>query len=369
MQKKLTIFGLLAFSLVLMGASCISFGGGRTAKGPAGMFVSTDKGQTWKQISQLPTLSGVKTLSDASVYKLVPDPLDPHALYWLSREKGLFYSYDDGATWREVTGPLSSGFVYSLVVHPEDKCVLYSTNSEQIYKTADCGRSWQEIHRESRSTVRIISLSMSAGAPNRLFAAESNGDLIMSDDEGESWRIVQRFKVPVAEVIADPLQSDVVYVATRKNGLYRSYDSGETWISLAETMKEFSGSLEYRRIFLHPLKPAVLYWISTHGILASVDGGDSFESIGLITPPGSAQIYGFAVNSQNDNELYYTATINSRSTFYKSADGGLNWTTEKLPSGQTPTVLRVHPDRQEVVYAGFTILPEKKNTFGQIPTN
>ena len=79
----------------------------------------------------------------------------------------------------------------------------------------------------------------------------------------------------------------------------------------------------------------------------------------LITAPGGANIYGFAVNPQNDNEIYYTATIGTRSTFYKTADGGQNWVTKKLPSGQVPTVLRVHPSNPNMLYLGLTIPPSK----------
>ena len=142
-MKKSFLFGLVGASLLLMGAGCVSFGGSSaTANGPAGMFVSVDKGQNWKQISQQPTLTGVKILSSTSVFRIVSDPEDPRALYWLSRENGLFYSYDDGNSWQQFIGPLSAGFVYSLAVHPANKCILYGTNSQQVYETKDCGRTW-----------------------------------------------------------------------------------------------------------------------------------------------------------------------------------------------------------------------------------
>ncbi len=362
MKKYFIGFGGLIASLLFIGAGCVSVGSNTsTANGSAGMFVSVDKGQNWKQISQQPTLTGVKTLSNTSVFRLVSDPQDSRALYWLSRENGLIYSYDDGNSWQQVTGPMSSGFVYSLVVHPNNKCVIYGTNSQLIYETKDCGRSWHETYRESRSDLQIVSLAMNPFSPYEVYASESNGDLLMSSDNGVSWRVVQRFAVPLAEVVANPIQNGTIYVVTRKNGLYRSMDGGQNWISLATSMKEFSGSLEYRRILVHPTKPNVLYWISTYGILTSADSGDTWSAIDLITPPGSAQIYGFAVNPNNDNEIYYTATINGRSTFYKSVDGGARWTTSKLPSGQTPTILRVHPERDNVVYLGFSILQQKSN--------
>jgi hypothetical protein len=77
--------------------------------------------------------------------------------------------------------------------------------------------------------------------------------------------------------------------------------------------------------------------------------------MGLLTAPGSVQIYGFAINPQDDNHIYYTATANNRSTFYRSIDGGANWITKKLPSGQIPTALRIHPEEPDWIYVGFTI--------------
>jgi hypothetical protein len=78
----------------------------------------------------------------------------------------------------------------------------------------------------------------------------------------------------------------------------------------------------------------------------------------LLTAPGSVQIYGFAVNPKNPNHMYYTATANNRSTFYRTVDGGQNWITKRLPSGQIPTALRVHPEQEDWVYVGFTIPPK-----------
>lgn len=78
--------------------------------------------------------------------------------------------------------------------------------------------------------------------------------------------------------------------------------------------------------------------------------------LNLITPPGSVLIYAFAINPNNDAEMYYTATQaeTNHSTFYKSIDSGQTWTTKKMPSGQIPAILRVHPDQNNLVYLGFT---------------
>lgn len=359
MKKKISLLGMLALSLLIMGQGCVSLSPSAGAGSAAGVFVSTDNGETWQPLSALPEPDGVQSLADVSVYRFVNDPEDSRALYWLSRERGMFYSYNEGRLWRTVEGPLASGFVYALAVHPGDKCTLIATSGSEVYQSTDCSRSWQEIYRESRTDVRVASLAYSPFAPYVMYLAESNGDLLASRDSGNSWQVVKRFEAPLVQVEVDPFHENLIYVASRANGLYRSGDGGKTWAELKTTMSDFSGALEYRRFLVHPGKTDVLYWISTFGVLVSNDRGDNWKSIDLITPPGSAQIYGFAINAENDNEMYYTATINNRSTFYKSVDGGKHWTTNKLPSGYVPTALRVHPERSNVLYLGFTIPPKE----------
>ena len=360
MKKLFFFFGMFALLLLVGGAGCFSLtGNSGGTSGPAGVFVSQDRGANWVPISAVPTTGGVKNAIDASVYRLIGDPLDSHTLYWLSREQGLFFSYNDGREWHKVDGPLGNGFVYALAVHPKDKCTILATNGGQLYRTDDCGRSWAEIYRENRSDVHIASLLFNPFLPSQIFMAVSGGDLLESVDSGKSWKLLTRFPGSIVDIQADPLRKHVFYVAGRNDGLYRSDNDGADWLSLKETMKDFPGALENRRLLIHPQRAHELFWVSTYGIMVSRDDGESWRSLDLITPPGSVQIYGFAVNPNDDRQIYYTATINDRSTFYKSMDGGVHWVTSKLPSGQVPTALRVHPDQGNVVYLGFTIPPQQ----------
>ncbi|MBI5728342.1 MAG: hypothetical protein HY984_01150 [Candidatus Magasanikbacteria bacterium] len=353
---------LLLASLFLAGAGCISVGGSAntTNTGGLGIFVSADKGEKWQPLSSLPTVEGVKQLTDVAVYRLILDPTDQKSMYWLSRDHGLFYSYDEGRTWQKSIGEqFRSGFVYGVAIHPKEACTIYATNGVQLFKSTDCTRSWVEVYRESRGETKIIGVTVNPFPPYQIHIAESAGEVLKSSDGGKSWSVVIRLQVPLVHMITNPLDENTMYIISRRNGLYRSADGGATWIALRDTMKDFSGALEYRRIVLHPKKPNVLYWISTFGILVSEDRGDSWHDMKLITPPGSAQIYAFAVSAQNDKEIYYTATIGDRSTLYKSEDGGTKWITRKVPSGALPTMLAVHSEKGNVLYMGFSPQPKK----------
>lgn len=358
MKKSLVLFSALLFVLVLGGAGCLSISSGGSkvkTSGPAGMFISTNQGDSWKQIASWPTAEGVKNISNVSVYKLIEDPIDNKAMYLATRANGLFYTYDDGKTWQHAQAPLSSGFVYDVTIHPTDKCILYASNGSRIYRSDDCSRNWKEVYRESRSGVLIVSLAFTQTSPYKIFAAQSNGDILQSFDSSNSWSILNRFKTRIAHIITHPENKSLVYMITRTNGLYRSYDNGRTWANLKDNMKDFSGSATYRRHWIDPKDPANIYWISPYGIMHSNNAGDSWTAFDLITSPGGADIYGFGVDPNDHSKVYYTATIGSRSTFYRSADSGTNWETKKLPTAQIPALLRVHPDHPAWIYAGFTV--------------
>lgn len=361
MRKSLSIISILCFALFLTGASCVSFSGGGgndTSAGPVGMFASTDKGETWNQASAYPTVEGVKSLSSVAIYRITVDPSDPDTMYLASREGGIFYTYDNAQTWQHVNKTLNAGFIYGIAVHPKNRCQIFATNGTQVFRSDDCSRSWAEMYRESRANVRISSLAFNNFSPYEIFLTEQNGDVFVSFDSGNSWTVNARLGVEIIQMTSSPLKGGLFYLTTRKDGLYRSEDGGKTWVSLSDKMSSFSQTNQFRRFVLHPAKPDTNFWISTYGILRSDDRGDSWKAMELLTPPGSAEIYAFAVNPQNDNEIYYTATNANRTTFYKTIDGGKNWITKKMPSGQIPIFLRVHPSNANLVFMGFTFLPK-----------
>ena len=364
MYRKISFFASVVALLFLAGAGCISVGGS-TPKGQNGVFRSGDKGETWVAAVAVPTADGVKSLAGSSVYRMFTDPSDVNTMYLSTRGQGLYYSYDKSASW-QIAGTLPATFVYGLAVDPKDKCTIYASDGNgHIYKTTDCSRSWRLVYTEERPGQRVVSLGIDAGDSRVIYGAILNGDILLSADSGNSWRVVQRFGFTVQQLTVDPYQPRRLYVAGQKDGLFRSDDAGGSWVDLNEGLSEFSESAKFHRLILHPNKEKkdTLFWLCKYGILRSDDAGKSWTALELITSPGQVNIYSFAVNPNNDKEMYYTGTIlgeknaHVRSTFYKSVDGGSSWVTQKLPSASIPIMLYVHPTENSTVFMGFASVP------------
>lgn len=359
MSKKIQILLGMLSALVLTGAGCVQFI--NTAQGPMGVFRSADAGETWVPKSVLLTAQGVKSLSGAKVYKIFTDPSDPKALYMGTRGQGLFYSYDNGDTWQG-TAAMANKYIYALSVDSRDKCTIYVSDGQNIYKTSDCQRNWELLFSETRITQRFVSLAVDNNDSKIIYGAELGGDVFRSKDAGQSWRIIKRFDFELRHLAVDPLTPNRLYAAAYNHGLFRSDDGGENWVSAGNGFDKYNDSLSFNRLVLNTAQKDSLFWISKYGILQSNDAGATWNEIKLLTPPGSVNIYGFAFNPKNLSEMYYTGTIlgdnnkNVRSTLYKTADGGVNWVTKKLPSNTIPVDLLTNRENGKILFLGFTTL-------------
>ncbi len=362
MRTKLIILSSLVAAVVLTGASCISIGGiSSSAQGPMGVFRSTDSGENWQPISALPTAKGVGSMAGIKVFRLYNDPSDANAYYLATRGQGMYFTYNNGETWQAISA-LAGKFIYGFAIDPKDKCTMYASDGQHVYKTTDCARAWSLTYTEERPTQRFVSLAVDYGDSNLIYGAELGGDIVISNDAGRSWRPIKRFGFELQHLVADPQTAKRVYVASYRNGLFRSDDGGITWVDLNQGLSAFNESKVFYRLALNPGKINSLFWISKYGILRSDDAGSTWTELKLLTPPGNVNIYAFAINPKNQKEMYYTGTIlgdknvHVRSTFYKSVDGGVNWVTKKLPTNTVPAMMLIHPEKANMLFLGFTLL-------------
>ncbi len=360
MRIKSSILFVVLGALLFGGASCVSLG--QKDAGPMGVFRSLDKGQNWEAVSAFPTPQGVKSIAGLKVYRIFEDPGDSNAFYLGTRGQGLFYTYDNGDSWRDVPF-FADQFIYALAVDSKDKCLIYVSNGPNIYKTTDCSRTWNLVFTENRSNERFVSLAIDNSSSKTVYGAQLNGDILVSRDEGKTWQTIKRFGFQLQQMEADHKVPGRLYLAAYRNGLYRTDDGGKNWTTLNTELKKISNdAFNFYRLIINTSQKDGLYWISKYGILRSDDAGANWTELKLLTPPGSASILAFDVNEKNPKEIYYTASqlgeknVHIKSTFYKSSDGGATWETKKLPTNTLPVMIKIHAQNDNVLLMGFTVL-------------
>jgi len=88
------------------------------------VWMSTDFGRTWRDISQGVPLGPVNVIRE--------DPVDRNILY-LGTDLGVYISKDRGKTWNVLGGNLPSSYVHDLIIHPRDNIIVIATHGRGMW--------------------------------------------------------------------------------------------------------------------------------------------------------------------------------------------------------------------------------------------
>ncbi|MFA4937271.1 MAG: hypothetical protein WC575_03225 [Patescibacteria group bacterium] len=341
-MKKIAL-GLFVIILVLSGCT---FGISNKALG-GGVFKSSDNGVIWQQ--KIFVAKGKKTnvtIDSMNVSRIIFSPLDSKTVYALSPESGIYISENEADQWKKYFG----AGVNSLALHPQQKDISYIASGNKIYKTIDGGQNWLQIYIEGTPDVSLTDIIIDNNNFDVLFSTTSKGTLLKSLDAGNSWQALYRFNKGISRLFLN-LQTGVMYAAMPTRGLWRSVDKGLTWEDLQpnlESLVKKPGT--FRQMIFIPGTVDGLFYVTAYGLFKTVDGGKSWTSINLVTPPSAVGINTLTINPQANNEIFYALNF----LIYYSSDGGINWVTRPSPAKQAATALTINPNDPNIVYMGTT---------------
>lgn len=334
--------------MVFVGAGC--FSSESSAGNNGSIFQSTDGGDTWTQLTDLPQESGVASIAGVSVSAIEIDPSDPKAYYMGTLSNGVFFSLDTGSSWqRPQASALRSGAIVDIEIHPSDVCTAYIATPSQIYKSTDCLRTASTVYVVDDSSEPISTMSIDWYEPDRVWAGDTLGTVVRTDDAGATWSTVTRLDEEITDLVVSNRDSRIVLVGTKRDGVYRSADRGETWVSLEDDLKRPFDDSEKVYQFTQVADGTSIIMSSEFGLLLSEDQGETWTDIPLITESGEVAIRSVAYDPENASTIYYATD----STFYASTNNGNAWETASLPSSLTPNVMVVHPKSGVRVLIGF----------------
>ncbi|MFO0909033.1 MAG: sialidase family protein [Isosphaeraceae bacterium] len=296
-----------------------------------GAFILTSDGDRSRWDVSGPLFAGWE------IYHLKGSPVDPNRLY-ASQCSGWFgqmiqRSNDGGATWEPVgnefryEGPVGTHLWYDATQHP-----------------------WE--------FKRIWHLEPSLSDPDTVYAGAEDAALFRSTDGGKSWHELNALRThPTGEkwtpgaggmgvhtILLDPNHPGRIYVAISAAGVFRSDDDGGTWRPMNRGLKsqyipdpEAEVGHCVHRIAMHPSRPNVLFMQKHWDVMRSDDAAETWHEVSGNLPTD----FGFPIDVHaHEPETIYVVPIKSdgehfpldgKLRVYRSRTGGNTW--EPLTQG------------------------------------
>jgi photosystem II stability/assembly factor-like uncharacterized protein len=260
--------------------------------------------------------------------------------------------------WQETFGGLGDAFV--AVFTPTGALATSSYLGGNGYDGL-AGRERVAVDLYGALHVGLNTQSNDLGARRALVSSHVDGPVFTSADRATSWHWASTGVAgSVKDMAVDP-ERDLIYVATDV-GIFRTADSGATWISRNEGLLVPDGSTNQRvgpvdAIALDPRHPHALYAGSWGGLFRSDDGGERWVPM----RPAGAGVGGFSARviavSPHDGSVW----AGSGNGIEVSPDGGRSWASRSrgLPGTvvgtiDSPTVIVFDTRQPGTVYAGLS---------------
>lgn len=217
---------------------------------PAGLFASTDGGNSWSAMSTpaMPAFSEVNS-GPTRVTQILFDPIESGTIWSTVEVGGIFRSRDRGAHWELRDQGLVSVDVHGVAVVPTAAGLgshVYATTNRGLHRSDDGGETWTwlELANPWQYTRAIVPRP---GDPSTLFLGTGNGPpgndgrLLRSRDHGLHWepvRLPGDLNSTVWCIAIDPADPQLMLVGTNLGQLFRSEDGGDHWTRLPHEFGE-----------------------------------------------------------------------------------------------------------------------------------
>ncbi|MFC2160732.1 carboxypeptidase regulatory-like domain-containing protein [Acidobacteriota bacterium] len=295
-----------------------------------GIYKRDTSGGLWENQTDLVFESDFdRTDTRVFLRRYIPSGTDEHILVSHGQ---VYMSFDDGATWEYRSNGIEGGSVYTLVGHPTDPNVLFAaTYGSGLNRTDDAGLNWTEVGT-GLPALETPSISFdSQTSPTCLYIGGYYSGLYKSTDtSGENWSQLTDIGLDTTILDIEPVPGSpsIVYVAgyddTNGKSIYKSSDSGSTWVRL-DVDPNFHWESR-SQLAIDPGNTSVIYAASWERVWKSTDSGATWNPIevpiamshlvNIVLDPNSG------VDPLTDRTLYAGTETEG---IIRSQDSGVTW--------------------------------------------
>jgi len=245
--------------------------------------------------------------------------------------------------------------VIAIAPHPKDPDIIYVLTHDAVLKTRDGGRGWQKIFTDMTQS-RVLAVGLDPTAPSTVYVGTKDDGVYKSYDGGQHWMSRRvglddvRVTAEVQQIVFGPGRRPRVLLATAM-GVFESADEGESW---HKRMAGITDVLMVTTLVIAPLRPEILYAGTSGGVYKSIDGAKTWAAVnaGLIPGEGARSsralgVTALAVDPHRTDTLY-AGTLDG---LFKTIDGGRSWRRigQDLPN-QFMSAVAIDPSAPDVLF-------------------
>ena len=267
-----------------------------------GVYKSTNAGKSWELIGGSDLCDDEDAGGNCHYHGIVVEKEAPFKVLvgsggdqYAKEGVGLTGSEDNGESWRNSDdGFVRDVHVSKLVIDPNNNNVFYATTQGEteytdkvgdgagVFKSTDRGNNWTQINNGLNSLETNV-LAVDPNDSDVLYLGTDDDGIYKSINGGENWeKLIPSASFGVGDIVVDPQNSDNVYMGTVDYfrlsesrgvlgdfGVYKSTDGGTTWEEFNSGLNHlgvFSLELsEENRILYAGTRAGGVYWINLDG--------------------------------------------------------------------------------------------------------
>ncbi|MDQ3935456.1 MAG: hypothetical protein M3340_12590 [Actinomycetota bacterium] len=163
------------------------------------------------------------------IYQVAVDPTDSNRIFCAAANGGVWrldsVAAYPGSTWTPLTDTADSLGALCIAISALDGRIVYMADAlGRVLRSNDRGATWAPTSSTHHAWVRR--LLVHPGDPDTVFAATSSG-FRGSTDGGATWTVLRGGDY--LDAAMDPVDSSILYAGELHQGVFKSYNLGQTW--------------------------------------------------------------------------------------------------------------------------------------------
>lgn len=213
---------------------------------------------------------------------------------------------------------------------------------------------------KKRGNGRVNCIAFDPINPDIIWIGSPAGGMWKTTDGGSNWTTATDNLpvIGVSHIAIDPTDTQIMYIVTGDAhasdtysiGILKSIDGGINWNTTGLSYN-VSQEKDVNKVIINPNYTDSIYAITNSAILLSSDGGDTFNSVGII-----GRWRDIEFKPGNPSIIYAAKQSSGGSSIYRSSDGGASWIVinNGMSGSRYRPLIAVTPQNPEVVYALFS---------------